>query len=471
MVAQSDLPYLMDVVTFLGAELVLADKLVEKKNLENKISNSPSQDGLIVEVNESAARVIEIGSVPYVDGDVEMVARLLEDDTDLQSGKKSMEFSLGPYYKTRPAASKQGVKKSKDFIDNQCGGQQKLIGCVLSLFGGDDGHSAEEILNSLRAFRPTHAPSGGLGRPIVKSDTLKALEDKLFRGKRARELAHQIMETEREEQDEDEEEAPMKKIHIVKSAKPSRTFRSPQFYHSGIKTGSAEMLEQAAFDEHRLDLVPETEGDMQKARFAKKWDKRKMKYVTMRIGADGKAIKEKRNESGRKLSDKDNGKNLYKEWAKKTKKRIPKVGELESNEARHAGKKMGFEKDIEPTAKKPRTSGSNASSTTPPKAVKSKQYTGEVPWQYLTNKQKRLEGRKMNSGGVTSRGNEKRADTLKSATSIAKARKLKDTRKTLQNVKKRSEFHKTSRDAYAKKQQDRIKQRSAPARSWAKNRR
>ena len=74
----------------------------------------------------------------------------------------------------------------------------------------------------------------------------------------------------------------------------------------------------------------------------------------------------------------------------------------------------------------------------------------------------------MSSGGVTSRGDESRAESLKSHNTIAKARKLKETRQTLQNVKKRKEFHKESKEAYMKKQQHKIAQRSAPARAWVK---
>ena len=150
---------------------------------------------------------------------------------------------------------------------------------------------------------------------------------------------------------------------------------------------------------------------------------------------------------------------------KKTKKRIPKVGEVE---AVNEGKKISYRRDkMESMEVSDKTSMVTKKQSTP-KSIDTRKYHGSVPWDYLTNKQKRLETRKLTSGAVTSRGNEKRAETLKTPTAIAKARKLKDTRKILQNPKKRSEFHKASKEAYAKKQQTKIQQRSAPSKGQKK---
>ena len=139
---------------------------------------------------------------------------MIDSDTDLQSGKKSMEFSMGPYFKTRPAASKQAVKRAREFIDDKCGGQQRLLGAPLTcLFGSAilgpssfaistvDESSRESILNQLRSFRPSqaaHSASACLGA-IVKTDTRKALEDKLYGAKRARDLASDILDEQRRE--------------------------------------------------------------------------------------------------------------------------------------------------------------------------------------------------------------------------------------------------------------------------------
>ena len=482
-VTAGDMPYLEDVVMFVDANLELSGT--------QKILVKPSDDGMVVEVDESGdpktteAKPIEIGGIPLIDEDVEMVDRMIADDTDLQSGKKSMEFSMGPYFKTRPSASKQAVRQARLFVEAECGGQQRLLSTPLSLFkslmpAGStcivtsvNETSREEILNSLRSFRPSqsaHQHSTSPVGAIVKNETRKALQDQLYGSRRARELAKQILESGKVDEEEfshigeeSEDEKPIPEL--VKAKKTD--FKSKQFFHvvNNVPTAQ-ETARDKGFDleQHRMDLVPETNDEMSKVRFGKKWDSRKMNYVTVRIGSDGKAINEKRNESGKKMTKKDleKGKRLYKEWSKKTKKVIQRTGEVESDNVAKAGKRQRTHESHEKSSKKPPTSFGK------PRTVSSKQYHGEVPWDYLTNKQKRLETRKLESGAVTSRGNEKNADTLKTPQSIAKARQLKATRQVLQNPKKRKDFHKQSKDSYMKKQEVKRKGKSAPGRSWAK---
>ena len=452
-VTQTDMPYLMDLVEFVGGDLV---NLFAKKDVpETVVPEFKDSDDLLVEVDMGdeepviPLRVIEIGAIPYVDEDVEMIRRMIVDDSELESAEKSMNFSLGPYFKTRPSASKESVWKSHQFVNETCGGSQKLLATPLSMFAsiapafvGDVGR--DEILSSLRTFRPTYST---IGNSVVKSDTRKALEERVYGGKRAVELATQILVN--SHKDEEEEV-----IVPERAAKPARSFKSKAFYHEATKTGPGET---DSFEQHQFDLVPETNEEMAKARYAKKWDSRKMNYVSVKIGADGKAIKEKRNESGQKMTKKDleKGKNLYKEWMKKTKQRIPMAGDIE--EVSSATKTELRRDSWKPEEKK-------QAIVTPvtPKAVESKKYHGSVPWTNLTNKQKRLETRKLKDNGVTSRGTEKRADTLKSGDAIAKTRKLKENRQTLQNPKKRQEFHKASKAEYAKKQASKVQQRAAP---------
>ena len=438
-VTQTDMPYLMDLIAFIGADLQVGS-----------VTKPVAQDGLVVEVTDSVRRV-SIGAIPYVDEDVEMIRRMIADDTELESSEKSMNFSLGPYFKTRPAATKESVWKAHNFVKN-AGGAARLLSKPLEIFslsGVDDNtdqsNARDEILDSLRAFRPTYSE-----HHIVKTETRKALEEKVYGAKRALELAKHVMDIERELEETDIPVADFVKPAAIPTAKPAKSYRSAAFYH---EVKAATVGEQDSFEQHQFDLVPETNEDMAKARYAKKWDSRKMNYVSVRIGADGKAVKEKRNESGQKLSKKDleKGKNLYKDWMKKTKQRIPKVGEVE--EANSAAKSELRRDSWRPTTREPERAE-------PVKAVESKKYHGSIPWGNLTNKQKRLETRKLSDGGVTSRGTEKRADTLKSSDLIAKTRKLKEARKTLQNPKKRKEFHQASKDAYTKKQAQ--KHRGAP---------
>ena len=486
-VTQGDMPYLMDLLMFIDGTLRLSGTAAAA-------SAGVVEDGMVVEVVEDStvaaapkdSEPIEIGGIPYIDEDVEMISRMMEEDSDLQSGKKSMDFSMIPYFKTRPSASKQAVWRSREFVDTTCGGQQRLLSSPLSLFthmltpnstavSAVDEVSRIEILNSLRSFRPSqmqHQHSTSTVGAIVKNETRKALEEKLFGGRRAREMATELLASSREDEssdsDDDNEEVVTRNTPIsapIKKVKKT-DFKSAAFFHTVPTAPSQESIARDKgfeLEQHRLDLVPETNEEMSKVRYGKKWDSRKMNYVTVRIGSDGKAIKEKRNESGKKMTKKDleKGKSMYKEWSKKTKKQIQKVGEVEA---------PGFVKKQRPSAEEPAPVREKPLPPTKgtPKTVASKQYHGDVPWQYLTNKQKRLETRKAASGAVTSRGTEKKADTLKTPQSIAKDRKLKSNRQVLQNPKKRSEFHKQSKEVFMKKQQVKAKARAAPARSWSK---
>jgi ATP-dependent RNA helicase DDX54/DBP10 len=474
-VTASDMPYLMDLMMFIGSRLELSGTATKP------LEDAAPVDDMIVEIDgeetsgrsQESSEPIEVGGIPYIDEDVEMVGRMIEEDTDLQSGKKSMEFSMIPYFKTRPSASKQAVRQSRDFIDAQCGGQQRLLSSPLSLFkslivpGSSvvtsvDESSREDILNALRGFRPSQAVHSTVGN-IVKTDTRKALEERLYGSRRAREVARQILEGGEVSHGEESEESDDWVIETQKAVCTPRKkdFKSKEFFHHVSAPTESKRDDRNELEQYRLDLVPETNEEMSKVRYGKKWDSRKMNYVTVRIGSDGKAIKEKRNESGKKMTKKDleKGKNLYREWAKKTKKSIQRTGEVESSSVAQKFKQTRSSE----TKKNQREEALAA-----PKSVSSKQYHGEVPWQYLTNKQKRLESRKLKSGAVTSRGNERKADTLKTPQSIAKARQLKSTRQILQNPKKRKEFHKTSKESYKQKQDKRIQAKSAPGRSWAK---
>ena len=471
-VTQSDMPYLMDLMMFIGAKLITTSNSNTTTAIESTTAQ-PDEDGMVVEIEEEGSesakpeRQIEIGAIPLVDEDVELVSRLLEEDPELESGKRSMDLSMGPYFKTRPSASKQAVKKAHDFVNTTCGGQQKLLGIPLSLLGSvaqvpmDDGREA--ILEQLRSFRPSsQTKMNGTNVSAVKLDTRKALEQRVYSSRRARELAATMFAADKEDQS-DESEMEEEVQPVAASPAKKKDFRSKQFFHSvgsgenSLTGGQAGGLDE--IEAHKMDLVPETHDELNaRARFGNKWDSKKMKYVRVRIGSDGKAIK---NESGKKMSKKDmeKGKLLYKEWSKKSKKRIQNVGEVEVD---NGGYKKGRRTDTKSTDDK------KSGKIEIPKSVNSKQYHGDVPWQFLTNKQKRLETRRLKAGTVTSRGQERNAETLKTPQSIAKARNLKSTRQTLQNPKKRKEFHKQSKAAYMKKQESKIRAKAAPGRSWVK---
>ena len=467
------MPYLWDLVIFLGADLLPCGS--GKRMMSN--------DG--VEVLEGggggSSTFIEIGGIANVDDDNEMVDRWINQDTDLESAKKSMEFAMQPYFKTRPAASKQAVKQSRLFLQNECGGQQALLGnflfnTMMKKISPDEDCNA--LMNHLRKFRPG---AWGGGCSVVDTETRKSLQGTLFSGKRAVEIAQFILKSDKETEagammdigevgEENEEE------EVVDAAaaavKRKRTFKSVLFFHDIDKTTNDARggVNDDKFDEFQLDLVPETAEEISKAHIAKKWDKKKMRYVGVRIGADGNAVT-KRNESGARIigSSKKDGRNLYQDWSKRTRKQIQKVGEVEviTSKVASAGSLGGCRERGNGRRAATAAAGATAAghhTDEERRTVTSKTYNGEIPWQYLTNKQKRLEKRQKNGN---KNGQQGRDAALKPISSISKERRLKQTRKILQDKHKRKEFHKLSKESYLAKKRNE-QNRGASSRSWKK---
>lgn len=89
-----------------------------------------------------------------------------------------------------------------------------------------------------------------------------------------------------------------------------------------------------------LNLVPDDENDKTtiKGKTVMRWDSSKKRHILVKVDKEGRIIKEKRNESGAKISKKDATKSaedqkIYKKWMKKTHLKIQNVGEMEDKRA------------------------------------------------------------------------------------------------------------------------------------------
>ena len=70
-----------------------------------------------------------------------------------------------------------------------------------------------------------------------------------------------------------------------------------------------------------LNLVPDDEANNIKGKSAMKWDSQKKRYILKKIDRDGKIIKEKKNEAGVKITNKNSDntrESIYKKWMKRT---------------------------------------------------------------------------------------------------------------------------------------------------------
>lgn len=147
-----------------------------------------------------------------------------------------------------------------------------------------------------------------------------------------------------------------------------------------------------------LNLVPDDDAMMDvKGKTVMKWDSNKKRHVLMKVDRDGKVIKEKKNESGARITKKSAEKDadeqkIYKKWMKKTHMKIQPVGEMENSKAMNLAKSTTEGRKIFKSFKQRHGDALNRGDD--PRASST----------LIENKKKRLMD-KMKKGGHSKRGN------------------------------------------------------------------
>jgi hypothetical protein len=85
-----------------------------------------------------------------------------------------------------------------------------------------------------------------------------------------------------------------------------------------------------------LNLVPDDDTMMDiRGKTVMKWDSTKKRHVLQKVDRDRKVIKEKRNESGAKITkqnaEKAGDQKIYQKWMKRTHLKLQSVGEVEDS--------------------------------------------------------------------------------------------------------------------------------------------
>lgn len=89
--------------------------------------------------------------------------------------------------------------------------------------------------------------------------------------------------------------------------------------------------EKAFLEEVTLNLIPDDEALANvKGKTVMKWDKVKKRYTLQRVDRDNKVIREKRNESGAKINDREKDSDIYKKWQERTHMSLQRSGEREN---------------------------------------------------------------------------------------------------------------------------------------------
>ena len=120
--------------------------------------------------------------------------------------------------------------------------------------------------------------------------------------------------------------------------------------------------ERAFLEDVTLNLIPDDEHMNTKGKTVMKWDKTKKRYTLQKVDREGKVMKEKRNESGKKITKKNvmnkDHDEVYKKWQQRTHLSLQRSGEMENtkliaqarsaNEGRSMMKQFrGRHKDLE----------------------------------------------------------------------------------------------------------------------------
>lgn len=119
-----------------------------------------------------------------------------------------------------------------------------------------------------------------------------------------------------------------------------QTSRDNQYDTSDGKANKSSLWgddEKMFLEDVTLNLIPDDEvAKSIKGKSAMKWDAKKKRYILKKVDRDGKVMKEKRNEAGAKITNKnsdDTRESIYKKWMKRTHMKLQTSGEVENTKA------------------------------------------------------------------------------------------------------------------------------------------
>merc|ERR1712151_1228609 len=128
---------------------------------------------------------------------------------------------------------------------------------------------------------------------------------------------------------------------IAEAEKKKKKPTVEQFYLSVEVDKNSEAKERGLeMESYQMDLMGDDSSDLKKTKSVMRWDAKKKKFLPVMVSVDGRVVKssKKTNESGARVKGDAEKSDIYKKWARTTKKRIQKVGELEQGYSDPLGK-------------------------------------------------------------------------------------------------------------------------------------
>jgi len=231
-----------------------------------------------------------------------------------------------------------------------------------------------------------------------------------------------------------------------------------QFYLSVERNADEEAKERGLnMEEYQMDLVGDEQGSLAQSKSVVKWDAKKKKYLPVMVAADGRVVKQtrKKNESGVGVSGEAEKSGLYQKWARTTKKRIQKIGELEHENQTKVLGKWAKQAAQARTVDFGGDDGDNDDTSIGNKFEHKRKpvvpYHGQIDSKHLTNKQKRMIEKRERKDRIV-QGPAKKE--LRTAIQIQKEKNKRETNKIKQNPHMRKKKAHEAKEVRMKKREE-----------------
>jgi len=247
LIGMSDIPYIVELLLFLGKHLRILDSESAASDL------TPKKDEVFM------------AGVPTLSEEIESVERERNNSSELQGMFKTMMRSYQVYNKTRPAASKQSARRGKELID-EAGGIAKLWSSIhpsisrkMATLQSADSFVTPQLkilqnekerrafIDNLRRFRP----QSGSKTSVITSKTSSDINRRRYASD----------------------------LRNFSTLAEGKTPRNDFYLSTEISTESKAKEEGLAstMDKLKVVITPDEDKDMKKAQHVMKWDTKKKK--------------------------------------------------------------------------------------------------------------------------------------------------------------------------------------------------
>eukprot|EP00669_Euglena_mutabilis_P012294 TRINITY_DN6925_c0_g1_i1.p1 TRINITY_DN6925_c0_g1~~TRINITY_DN6925_c0_g1_i1.p1 ORF type:complete len:781 (-),score=365.14 TRINITY_DN6925_c0_g1_i1:130-2379(-) len=333
LVAQDEMPYMVDLHLFLGRPLRNTPS-INYGALTGDDALPPAVEDTAPEPNDGY-----FGALPehLFQEEAEFVQRLLKEKIEAKSQYQTSLHAQQAYLKSRPMSSPESMRRCRLLL-------AKHIEPHPLLDIRPDDVSRDRMVNELKTFRPTSTIFEVMGDqniilPFGRKDAAKrrrasVVEPVLPAAKKpktgllAEDLLEELQDQRLPRTNAERREAFASQLWMGENNEEDADFfvpyqKPPNFAEMGYSINK----------EVTLDIAPDEAQDMARNQQAYHWDKKRKKFIKMSFNdLKVRGKKSRKNEAGQE-ADLSKKQNYYAKWTEKTKLRIQEAGEVEDRGA------------------------------------------------------------------------------------------------------------------------------------------